>query len=219
MVGDRQHVHRDGEHSRQDPGDEQLADVLLGDQAVDGQHRRGRKDGAERSAGGDHPGGEGLRIVVAPHLRIGDGGEGRRGRHRRTADRGKAGAGGDRGEAEAAPPVADKTVGGPEQFAAHAGRGNEGAHQEEHRDDAEGVVGDRPHRGLADHLQRRPGADDGAVAGHADETHRHSDRHPQQDQPEQRDKAEDGRRIGAHCPRLIPTPWRSDRERASRGGK
>ena len=216
---DREHVHRDGEHSGQDPGDEQLADVLLGDQAVDGQHRGRRKNGAERSAGGDHPGGEGLRISVSPHLRISDSGEGRCGRHRRTADRGEAGASGDRREAEAAPPVADKTVGRPEEFAAHARRGDEGAHQKEHRDDAERVVGDRPHRGLSDHFQRGAGADDGAVAGHAHETHRHPDRDTQQDQRKESDKADDGRRVGAHRLGLIPTPWRSDRGRAFRGGK
>ena len=45
------------------PGDEQLADVLLGDEAIDGKHGRGRKNRAERPAGGDHAGGEGLRAA------------------------------------------------------------------------------------------------------------------------------------------------------------
>ena len=138
-----------------DAGDEQLADVLLGDDAVDREHGRRRQHGAERAAGGDHAGGEGLRIVVAAHLRIGDGRERGGGRHRRAGNRGKAGAGGDGGDAEAAAEMADESVGGPEQLAAHAGVRHERAHQQEHRDDAEGVVGHRAHRGVADDLQRR----------------------------------------------------------------
>ena len=55
-----------------DAGDEQLADVLLGDEAVDREHRRGRDHDAERAAGRDHAGGERLRVAVAAHLRIGD---------------------------------------------------------------------------------------------------------------------------------------------------
>ena len=209
--GDRQHVHRDREQARKNAGDEQLADVLLGDEAVDGEHRRGRKDGAERAAGGDHARGEGLRIVVSPHLGIGDGGEGCGGRDRRAADRGEAGAGRDRRQAQPAPPMPDEAVGRPEQFAAHAGSRDKRAHEQEHRDDAERVVGDRPHRGLPDHLQRRLEADDRGVAGHADQAHRHPDRNAEQNQREQRDEAERGRRIGTHRPALIPAPWRSDR--------
>jgi hypothetical protein len=46
--------------------------------------------------------------------------------------------------------MSDKAVGGAEQLAAHAGIADEGAHQQKHRDHAEGVVGHRAHRGLAD---------------------------------------------------------------------
>ena len=155
----RHHVHRRGEQARNDAGDEELADVLLGDDAVDREHRRRRQHGAERTAGGNHAGGEGLRIVVAAHLRIGDGRERRGGRHRRAGNRGKAGAGGDGGDAEPAPEMSDEGIGGAEQFAAHAGIRHERAHEQEHRDDAEGVVGHRAHRGVADDLQRRSAAD------------------------------------------------------------
>ena len=209
--GDRQHVHRDREHARKDAGDEQFPDVLLGDEAVDGEHGRGRKDRAERAAGGDHAGGEGLRIIVSPHLGIGDGREGGGGRDGRTADRREAGAGGDRRQTQSAPPVPDETVGGAEQFAAHAGSRNKSAHEQEHRDDAEGVVGDRPHRRLSDHLQRGLEADDRGIAGHADKPHRHPDGDAQQNQSEQSDEAERGRRIGAHRLGLIRAPWRSGR--------
>ena len=188
--------------ARNDAGDEQLADVLLGDDAVDREHGRRRQHGAKRAAGGDHAGSEGLRIVVAAHLRIGDGRERGGGRHRRAGDRGKAGAGGDGGDAEAALEMSDEGIGGAEQFAAHAGVRHERAHQQEHRDDAEGVVGHRAHRGVADDLQRRVAADQIGKAGHADEPHRHADRHAQQHQHEQGDETEDGDRVGAHA-RLI----------------
>ena len=53
---DREHVHRGGENAGNDAGDEQLADVLLGDDAVDREHGGRRQHGAERAAGGDDAG-------------------------------------------------------------------------------------------------------------------------------------------------------------------
>ena len=195
---DGEHVHRRRQQSRNDAGDEQFADVLLGDDAVDGEHRRRRQHGAERAAGGDHPGGERLRIAVAAHFRIGDGGEGGGGRHRRARDRGKAGAGRHGGDAQPALEMPDERIGGAEQLAAHAGVGHEGAHQQKHRNDAEGVIGHRAHRGVADDFQRRLAVDEIGEAAHADEAHRHAHRHAQQHQREQHDKAEDGDQVGAH---------------------
>jgi hypothetical protein len=77
---DRDHVHDHREDAGNDTGNEQLADILLGDQPVDREHGRRRDHDAERAAGRDHAGGEGLRIAEAPHLRIGDLGERCRGR-------------------------------------------------------------------------------------------------------------------------------------------
>ena len=202
----REHVHRGGEQAGNDAGDEQLADVLLGDDAVDREHGRRRQHGAERAAGGDDAGSKRLRIVVAPHFRIGDGGESRGGGDRRARDRGKAGAGRDGGDAQPALEMAEEGIGGAEQFAAHAGIGHERAHQQEHRDDAEGVIGHRAHRGQADAFQRRGAADDVGKAGDADEPHRHADRHAQQHQREQHDKAEDGDRVGAQMRHRLTRP-------------
>jgi hypothetical protein len=140
----------------------------------------------------------------AAHFRIGHGGKGRSGCHRGAADRGKAAAGGDGCDPQAPAQMSDKAVGGAEQFAAHAGIADESAHQEEHRNHAEGVVGHRAHRGLADQFQRRPAADEITEAGHADEAHRHADRHAEQHQREQRDKADDGDGVGAHALYSVP---------------
>src|SRR5674476_197826 len=80
----------------------------------------------------------------------------------------------DRGNPQAAAQMPDKPVGGAEQVAAHAGIADEGPHQEEHRNHAEGVVGHRAHRGLADQFQRRRAADQITEARDADEAHRHA---------------------------------------------
>jgi hypothetical protein len=199
-----EHVHGRGEQARNDPGDEQFADVLLGNDAVDRQHGRRRQHGAKRAAGGDHAGGERLRIVVAAHFRIGDGGERRGGCDRRTRDRRKAGARRNGGDAEPALEMSDERIGGAEQLAAHARVGYERAHQEKHRDDAERVVGHRAHGGEADVLQRRRTADDVGKAGHADEPHRHADRHAQQHQNEQADKAKDRDRVSTQMHFIRP---------------
>jgi hypothetical protein len=94
--------------------------------------------------------------------------------------------------------MADKAIGGAEQFAAHAGIADESPHQQEHRNHAEGVVGHRAHRGLADHFERRGAADQVAEATDADEAHRHAHGHAQQHQRKQRDEAQDGDGVGAH---------------------
>ncbi len=70
--------------------------------------------------------------------------------------------------------------------------------KQEHRDDAERVVGHRPHRGVTDDLERGIAVDQIGKAGDADEAHRHADRHAQQHQREQRDKSKDGDDVAAH---------------------
>ena len=94
--------------------------------------------------------------------------------------------------------MTDKRIGRAEQFAAHARMGDEGAHQQKHRDDAESVVGDRPHRRLTDQLECRRAAVEIGEARYADEAHRHADRHAQQHQREQRNEADDRDGVGAH---------------------
>ena len=210
---DRDHVHRDGEDARDDAGDEQLADVLLGDQAVDREHRRGRDHDAERAAGRDHAGREALRIAEAAHLRIGDLGEGRGGRDRGAADRREAAAGRDRRDAEPAAQMAEERIGGAEQLAAHARGGGERAHQQEQRHHGEIEVGHRAHRGVADDLQRRQAGGEIAEAGDADEAHRHADRHAQQHQDEQADEPDDRDGVGAHG--LLDRPRRVHRASSS----
>ena len=181
---DGDHMHHDREQAGNDAGDEQFADILLGDEAVDHQHGGWRQHRAQRAADRDHAGRERLRIFEAPHLGIGDGGECRGGRDRRAGDRGESAAGGDRRDAEAAAPMPDECIRGAKQLAADAGDRNECAHQQEHRNDAERIVGDGAHGGLADQLHGGPEAGETTKTGDADEPHRHADRHAQQHQRE-----------------------------------
>ncbi len=60
-----------------------------------------------------------------------------------------------------------------------------------HRDDPEGVVGHRPHGGLADEAQSRIAADQHGEAADAHEPHGHADRHPQKHQGEEDDEPAD----------------------------
>ncbi len=69
---DGDHVHGHRQNAWQHSGDEELPHVLLGDQPVDCEHRRRRNHDAERTARGDHAGGEGLGVTVGPHFGIGD---------------------------------------------------------------------------------------------------------------------------------------------------
>jgi len=69
---------------------------------------------------------------------------------------------------------------------------------------AEGVIGHRPHRGLADQFERRREADQITEAGDADEAHRHAYRHAQQHQRKQRDESQDGDGVGTHAGLLGP---------------
>ena len=197
-------VHRHREQAGHDAGDEQFADVLLGDQAVDREHRGRRDHDAERAAGRDHAGGEALRIAVFAHLRIGDLGEGGGGGDRGAADRREAAAGGDGGDAEPAAEMAEEGVGGAEQLAAHAGGRGERAHQQKQRDDGEFGVGGGADRRLRQQLERRPiVAGQKAKAGDADQAHGDADRHTQQHQREQRDEAGRCHHVAAHPAALL----------------
>src|SRR5262249_46306397 len=82
------------------PGKNRRAAAGPGEEAVAGGARGGGQHGPKRPAGGDHAGGERLRIAVATHLRIGDGEKRRCGRDRGAGDCCKTAAGRDGRNAE-----------------------------------------------------------------------------------------------------------------------
>ena len=144
------------EQARQDAGEQQPADRLLGQQAVDDECGARRNQDAERAAGGDHAGGEPVAVVVAAHLGQADLAHGHRRGDARSRHGGKARAGEDGGVREPAAHMADPGIGGGIEVARHPGHRSEIAHQHEQRDDGEivdrrilvGIGAERRERGM-----------------------------------------------------------------------
>ncbi len=187
---DRGHHQRRAHQARQHAGGEELADVGLGDDAVDDHDRRRRDHDAQRAAGRDDAGGQVGRIAVPLHLRIGHLGHRRRGGDRRAADRAEAGAGDDGGVGQPAAHMADEGEGSAEQLVRQPGTGDEVAHQDEQRHHAQRVG----EAAVVDHLRGagrggRPAAQQ-PQPDIADEAHREGQRQAQQRQQEDRTEAE-----------------------------
>ena len=180
-------------------------DVLLGDEAVDREHDRRRDQDAERAARRDHAGCDIVAVAEATHLGQRDVAHGRRGRDRRAADRGEAAARADGGEREAAAEVAEPGVAGAKQFLRHPRCGREHAHQDEHRDQAEVVVGRRAHRRRREQVERRAPAGDRGEPADPGQRHGDADRHPHQHHQEHRRETRNGDEIGrAHSGAASP---------------
>ncbi len=188
--GDADHQQGRAQQAGQHAGGEELADVRLGDDAVD-HHDGGRRNhDAERAAGGDDAGGEVVGVAVALHRRVGDAAHRGSGGDGRAADGSEARAGDDRGVRQAAAHMADEAVGGAEQLVREPGAGDEVAHQDEQRHDAQRVG----EAGLEDHLRGageagRP-ASQQAEADHAHQAHREGQRHAQRRKREDGEEAE-----------------------------
>src|SRR6185312_6970505 len=66
---DGDEIHADRQQAGENAGDEQLADILLGNDAINRKHDGRRQHGAERAARGNDAGGETFRIAEAAHFR------------------------------------------------------------------------------------------------------------------------------------------------------
>ena len=200
--GDREDVEADADDARDDAGDEQLADVGRGHDAVDHHDHARRNEDAERAAGGDRAGGEAVGVAVAPHRRHRHLGHGRRRRHARAGHRGKAAAGGDRRHRQAAAAVAEERVGAIVELLAEAGAIDEAAHEDEQRQHRE-IVGDRGLvTGLSDHRQRGMPVGEIGKAGKADESHAEGDRRAEEQQRKDGDETDDRCQQGRPIPCL-----------------
>ncbi len=142
-VHDGQAQEDGAEDAGQDPRHEELADVGLGEDAVDHHDGRRRDHDAERARAGDGARGELVGIAEALHGRIGHLGHGGRGGDRGAADAAEAGRRPHGGHGEAAAQVADEGVGGAEQLLRHARARDEAAHEDEERHHRERVVAPR----------------------------------------------------------------------------
>jgi hypothetical protein len=182
----------------QEPGEEQLADRLLRQDAVDDEHGGRRDQDAQRAAGRHHAGREARIVVVAAHLRQRDAAHRDRRRHRGAGEGGKAGAGEDRCRGEPAAPVPEPRVRRGEEVLAHPRHRREVAHQHEQRYDAQRLDGGIRERVGAEDVQRGVGSVEHRDADGAHERHGDADRHPQEKQREQRRHAGDAGRGRAH---------------------
>ncbi len=221
-----QHDARGKEHRQQqtrpDPGDEQVADALLGQDAVEDQEQRGRDHHAQHAGACDHPHGKARGIAVADHLRHRDLGEDRRRGDGDAGDRREDRVGPDRAHAQAAPQAAEHRIGHVEGIASQPRLGHDEPHQHEKRHHAEEIAGNRVIRRQRHQLRRqerraldRPDPDEGA--DHQRNGHEQPRQHGHEHR-RQRDQADlewgqcapspsDGRRAtrpsGAGCARRI----------------
>ena len=100
------------DQSRDDPGQEQLTDGLLRDNAKDDQGDTRRDENPKRPHGGNDPCGEFLVVTIAIHLRDGHAGKGGSRCRRRSADGLEGGRSCHGGHGQSPWDMADELVGG-----------------------------------------------------------------------------------------------------------
>ena len=180
-----------------DTGDEQLADRLLGDDAIEDQGQRGRDQDAQRAAGRDDAGRQSGRIAALAHLGNARGTDRRTGGGTRSAHRGEHRAGHHVGGAEAAGDASHPAVERGIQVAAGARLADCRAHQDEQRNGQQDEIvelriqgfGDQPH-GFRRHVEQ-----------HEDQrhrAHRERDRHSGKQRNEGGDAEQDAYLQGTH---------------------
>ena len=191
---DHAEIHHQTENAGDHGGDEEVADVGLGEDAVDHQDDRGRDQDAERAAGGDGGRGELIRVAVALHARVGDLGHRSRGREAGAAHRTETGAGHHGRQRQAAAHRPEESVRGAKQVVRDARAREDVAHQDEHRHHGE-LVGE--HRLRDRHRHQRAGnipAHDHTDAGERHRQQREGERHTQEGQDEHGQQGEESDR-------------------------
>ena len=168
--------------SRNQRGQEQLADRLLRDDAVDHQDQRRRDQDAQRSAGGQRTRCQRPGITRAPHLGQRHRGHRRSGRDRGPADGAERGAPADCRDGQPAAAMPHPGAGRVEQGSAEPGASRQLAHQQEQRQHRKRVARHPAERRGVQQIEERRPSRDGGEAEAADQEHRHRDRHPQCDQ-------------------------------------
>ena len=167
---DHENVEENGYDSRNDPGDEELADVLFDNDAVDHQRDAWRNENAHRPAGRDGPGCEIFVVAISPHRRHGDFRHGRGGGDRAPGYRAEAAAGSDRRHRETALVMAEPGIRRVVQIFRQCGAIHERSHQHEQRQHGKRITHREVEDQLTHGLQRRlPSAHE----PEPDETDRH----------------------------------------------
>jgi hypothetical protein len=147
------HHHSRQDHARNDAGEEQVADRLVG-QNRPHHHQQARRDQhSEARAAADQPQRIGRVVAVSLHLRVSDGGEGRRGGHAGAGDEAKDQIAHHGRVGEAAGQSPEPAVGGPEHVGRDTRARDELAHQQEQRHDREEIFAQRLVGGARDEIQ------------------------------------------------------------------
>ncbi len=191
-------IDRDGDHvpeHRDQTGDEgrdeQPFDVLFCKDRIDHKHHRRRDQDTQCPASGQSACRQRAGVARTLEFRQGDLAHGRCRCQRRSANRTEARGGPHCGHGQPALAVAQPRVGCVEQVAGHAATGGEFAHQQEQRDDGEGVVRQRPIKErlqLAVHQACVALDDEGAEEAHDEQRRGEGD--AQEDQQQERGKAQ-----------------------------
>jgi hypothetical protein len=180
-----------------DAGDEQLADRLLGDDAVDDQRQRGRDEDAQRAAGGDEAGGQFLRVAALPHLRDAHAAHGGAGGRAGAAHGGEHRAAEDVGHAEAAGQLVEPAMRRLVEVRRRPRLADRRAHQDEQRDGEQGEVVQLAVERLGDVLQvARRHEEEHEAERHA--AQREGDRHAGEQQQQRRAEVEQADLKHAH---------------------
>ena len=197
---DDRHEQSGQDQPGQDAGDQQLADGLLGDHPVDDEPDAGRDEEVDRRPGGHDAGRELGRVAVAPHLRDDGLAEGGRGGDRGAADGREARDGHDGRDPQPPGPAPEPRVEGAVEARGDPGGVREPAHEDEERDDGEGVGGGGLVHRARKQGQRRARAGEHPDTGGPHEHQRKGDRHPQEDQQHHEAAAEYADQDRVHPP-------------------
>ena len=197
---DRAHIQQGPQQARQHTGNEQLADVGLGHDAVDHEGHAGRNHDAQSPGRCDGTGGQRITVAVAFHLRVGHPRHGGRCGQAAAANGCKTRAGQHGGNGQTASQMSHKTVGGAVKFARDVRLVDQVAHQDEQRHHRERIVVDGAEGGFTHHEQGGAPAQDTQAPDHARDQHGHGNGHFQGNQGQHHGQGDQG---GAHA--AVPT--------------
>ena len=180
-----------GDHQPGDePGQEQLADRLSGDDPEDDQGDARGHENAQRPDGGHDPRGEPLVVVVPVHLGDGDAGEGGGRGGGRSADGLECRGPRHRGHRHPPGDVTDKFVGGVVQPFGDARIEGDLPHEDEERDHGESVGGEDVEDVLGQQIQGGLRGDDDAESDETDQRHGKAEFDPGEEKEQERRQTE-----------------------------
>ena len=192
---DRAHIQQGPQQAGQHSGDEQLADVGLGHDAVDHEGHTGRNHDAQSPGRGDAAGGQRIAVAVALHLGVGHTRHGGRCGQAAATNGRKTRAGQHGGNRQAATQMPHKTVGGAVQLARNVRLVDQVAHENEQRHHRERIVVDGAEGRFTHHEQGRAPTQDTQAPDHARDQHGHGNGHFQGNQAQHHGHGDQG---GAH---------------------